>query len=144
MKYIDTVIRLKPVADKAKSSFKLLREGYAKEHADEIAEYNKAVRYLKANQMSESGNLIQDDLAKYEARRDALLQEISRTEEKLRAADLDPEIIRTIRYQVDKVMEAGGIPEKKESVIGRLEQLKAEGEGKKQQERQNKGKPVIG
>ena len=106
MKYIDTVIRLKPVADKAKSGFKLLREGYAKEPADEIAEYNKAVRYLKANQMSESGNLIQDDLAKYEARRDALLKEIARTEEKLRAADLAPEIIRTIRYQVEKVTES--------------------------------------
>ena len=72
------------------------------------------------------------------------MKEIAQTEDKLRAADLDPEIIRTIRYQVEKVTEAGGIPKKKESVIGRLEQLKAEGEEKKRQERQNKGKPVIG
>ena len=130
LKYIDTVVRLKPIADKAKSGFKLLRERYAEEHADEIAEYNKAVRYLKTNQM------IPDDRRKYEARREALLKEIAQTEEKLRAADLDPEIIRTIRYQVEKVTEAGGIPEKKESVIGRLEQLKVEGEEKKREERQ--------
>ena len=88
--------------------------------------------------------MIPGDRDKYEARRDALLKEIAQTEEKLRAADFDPEIIRTIRYQVEKVTEAGGISKKKESVIGRLEQLKAEGEEKKRQERQNKGKPVIG
>jgi len=121
------VIRLKPIAEKAKSGFKLLRERYAEEHADEIAEYNKAVRYLKANQM------IPDDRKKYEARRDALLREIKQTEEKLCAADLDPEIIRTIRYQVEKVMEAGGIPEKKESVLGKLERFKAEAEEQKRQ-----------
>ncbi len=138
LKYIDTVIRLKPVTDKAKQGFKLIRERYAEEHADETAEYNKAVRYLKANQM------IPGDRDKYEARRDALLKEIAQTEEKLRAADYDPEIIRTIRYQVDKVNEAGGIPEKKESVIGRLEQLKAEGEAKKREERQKKGATVLG
>ena len=137
LKYIDTVIRLKSVVEKSKKGFKIIREKYAEEHADEIAEYNKAVRYLKANQM------IPDDRRKYEGRRETLLQEIAQTEEKLRTADLDPEIIRTIRYQVDKVNEAGGIPEKKESVIGRLEQLKAEGEEKKRQERQNIGNPVI-
>ena len=134
LKYIDTAIRLKPIADKKKSGFKLLRGRYAEEHADEIAEYNQAARYLKANQMIESGNLIQDNLAKYEARRETLLKEIARTEEKLRAADLDPEIIRTIRYQVEKVTAAGGIPEKKESVIGKLEWYKEEAEAQKRQE----------
>ena len=142
LKYVDTVIRLKPVVEKSKKGFKIIRERYAEEHADEIVEYNKAVRYLKANQMLESGSLIQDDLAKYEARRDTLLKEIAQTEEKLRAADLDPEIIRTIRYQVEKVTEAGGIPEKKESVIGRLEHLKAEGD-KEKQERQIQGNRVL-
>ena len=132
LKYIDTVIQLKPVADKAKSGFKLLRERYAEEHADEIAEYNKAVRYLKANQM------IPDDQRKYEARRDALLKEIVQTEDRLRAANLDPEIIRTIRYQVEKVTEAGGIPEKKESVLGKLERYKKEAEAKKRQENERK------
>ena len=39
--------------------------------------------------------------------------------------------------------EAGGISEKKESVIGRLEQLKAEGEEKKREERQKKGATVL-
>ena len=132
LKYINTVIRLKSVADKAKSGFKLFREKYAEEHADEIAEYNKAVRYLKANQMNPGDRDI------YSGRRNALLKEIAQTEEKLRAADLDPEIIRTIWHRVDKVNEAGGIPEKKESVIGRLEQSKTEGEEKKREERQNK------
>ena len=93
--------------------------------------------------MLESGNLIQDDRDIYSGRRNALLKEIAQTEEKLRAADLDPEIIRTIRYWVDKVNEAGGIPEKKESVIGRLEQLKTEGEAKKHEELHNKGKPMT-
>ena len=48
----------------------------------------------------------------------------------------------TIRYQVEKVTEAGGIPEKKESVIGRLEHLKAEGD-KEKQERQIQGNRVL-
>ena len=67
-----------------------------------------------------------------------------RNDGKLRTADLDPEIIRTIRYQVEKVTEARGIPEKKESVLGRLEQLKAEGEEKKREERQKKGATELG
>ena len=104
-------------------------------------------RYLKANQMfaSEMQHLRCDrtDRRKYEARREALLKEIAQTEEKLPAADLDPEIIRTVRYQVEKVTEAGGIPEKKESVLVRPEQLKAKGEEKKREELQNKGKPMT-
>ncbi len=131
------MIRLKPVADKAKSGFKLLRERHAEEHADEIAEYNKAVRYLKVNQMFAS-EMRPDDRRKYEARRDALLKEIAQIEDKLRAANLDPEIIRTIRYQVEKVTEAGGIPEKKESVLGKLERYKAEAEEQKRQEIEKK------
>ena len=71
------------------------------------------------------------------------MREIAQTEDKLRAADLDPEIIRTIRYRAEKVTEAGGIPEKKESVIGRLKQLKAEGEAEKREEIHNKGTPMT-
>ena len=73
---------------------------------------------------------------------DLKIREAQRKELKLRAANLDPEIIRTIRYRVEKVMEAGGIPEKKESVRGRLEQLKAEGD-KEKQERQIQGNRVL-
>jgi hypothetical protein len=146
LKYLAAVERLKPIADRAKQGFKFIHERYAEEHADEIAEYNKAVRYLKANQMfaSEMRHLRCDrtDRKKYEARRETLLQEIAQTEEKLRAANLDPEIIRTIRYQVEKVTEAGGIPEKKESVLGKLERYKAEAEEQKRQETERK-KPVI-
>lgn len=65
-----------------------------------------------------------------------------RTAEKLCAADLDPEIIRTIRYQVEKVTEAGGIPEKKESVLGKLERYKKEEKVQKRLEKEN-GKPGI-
>ena len=137
LKYIDTVVRLKPVVDKAKQGFKMIRERYAAEHAEEIAEYNKAVRYLKANQMEP------DSREKYEARRKALLAETARIEENLRRSNLDPEIIGTIRYRIEKVTEAGGIPEKKESVLGRLDQLKAEAEEQKRQEAERK-KPVIG
>ena len=87
----------------------MIRERYAAEHADEIAEYNKAVRYLKANQM------IPDDRQKYEARRTIILKEIAQAEERLRAADLDPEIIRTLRYQIEKVTEAGGFRRKRKA-----------------------------
>ena len=141
LKYIETTKRLKPIADKAKTGFKVFREKYAEEHRDEIEEYNKAVRYLKANQMFAS-EMRPDDQRNYEARREALLKEIAQTEEKLHAADLDPEIIRTIRYQVEKVTGAGGIPEKKESVLGKLERYKEEAEAQKRQGERNK-KPTI-
>ena len=137
LKYIDTVTRLKPIADKAKQGFKMIRERYAAEHADETAEYNRAVRYLKANQI-EPG-----DREKYEARRKALLAETARIEETLRRSNLDPEIIGTIRYRIEKVTEAGGIPEKKESVLGRLDQLKTEADAQMRQGAERK-KPVIG
>ena len=70
------------------------------------------------------------------------LKEIAQAEERLRAADLNPEIIRTLPYQIEKVTEAGGIPEKKESVLGKLERFKAEAEEQKQQGAERK-KPVI-
>ncbi len=137
--------RKTPKLSRNKGPFKLIRERYAEEHADEIAEYNKAVRYLKANQMfaSEMRHLRCDrtDREKNEARREALLKEIAQTEEKLRAADLDPEIIRTIRYRVEKVTEADGIPEKKESVLGKLERCKEE---VKRQDHQEKGRKKTG
>ena len=69
-------------------------------------------------------------------------EEIEAAEEKLRTADLDPEIIRTIRYQVEKVTEVGWIPEKKESVLGKLERFKAEAEEQKRQE-VGKKKPSL-
>ncbi|MCR5682754.1 MAG: hypothetical protein K6G29_09930 [Clostridiales bacterium] len=70
------------------------------------------------------------------------MKEIAQTEDRLRAANLDPEIIWTIRYQVEKVTEAGGIPEKKESVLGKLERYKEEAEAQKRQGERKK-KPVI-
>lgn len=85
--------------------------------------------------------MLPGDREKYEARCEGLIREIAQTEEKLRAADLDPEIIRTIRYQVEKVMEAGGIPEKKESVLGKLERCKEE---VKRQDHQEKGRKKTG
>ena len=133
--------RKTPKLRRNKGPSKLIRERYAEEHADEIVEYNKAVRYLKANQMFAS-EMRPDDQRKYKARRDALLKEIAQTEDKLRAVDLDPEIIRTIQYQVEKVTEAGGIPEKKESVLGKLERYKAEADEQKRQETERK-MPVI-
>ncbi|MBR5679130.1 MAG: hypothetical protein IKX19_00630 [Clostridia bacterium] len=71
------------------------------------------------------------------------MKETARIEEDLRRSNLDPEIIGMIRYRIEKVTEAGGIPEKKESVLGRLDQLKAEAEEQKRQGAERK-KPVIG
>jgi hypothetical protein len=78
----------------------------------------------------------------YAKRRETLLKETARIEENLRSSNLDPEIIGTIRYRIEKVTEAGGIPEKKESVLGRLDQLKAEADTQKRQGAEKK--PVIG
>ena len=72
-----------------------------------------------------------------------MFAETARIEENLRRSNLDPEIIGTIHYRIEKVTEAGGIPEKKESVLGRLDQLKAEADTQKRQEAERK-KPVIG
>ena len=84
-----------------------------------------------------------DDRDKYAARREAFVKEIAQTEEKLRRSNLDSEIIRTIRYRVDKVTEAGGIPEKKESVMAKLERFKEEVDAREREGKKIK-KPVIG
>lgn len=75
----------------------------------------KAVRYLKANQMRPVGRV------EYDARRKAFLKEIEPAEEKLRAADLDPESIRTIRCQAEKGIEAGRFTNQKKIVLAKLE-----------------------
>ena len=54
-------------------------EKYVEEHADEISEYNKTVRYLKANQMNPNAQ------EEYVARCNALLKEIPQNEGKFQA-----------------------------------------------------------
>ena len=71
------------------------------------------------------------------------LKRISQTEEKLRRSNFDPEVIWTIRYRVDKVMEEGRIPEKKDSVLEKLEWNIEEVDVREREGKKGK-KPVIG
>ena len=109
--YIDTSARLKPIADKSKRGFKSIREKYAEAHGDELAEYNKAIRYLKAN------NITNEDREKLAAEVRMLKKENKKLNDQLQSANMDSEIIRQIRYCVDTVLHEAEIPEKKESVM---------------------------
>lgn len=109
--YIDTSARLKPIADKSKRGFKSIREKYAEAHGDELAEYNKAIRYLKAN------NITNEDRKKLAAEVRMLKKENKKLNDQLQSANMDSEIIRQIRYCVDTVLHEAEIPEKKESVM---------------------------
>lgn len=109
--YIDTSARLKPIADKSKRGFKSIREKYAEAYGDELAEYNKAIRYLKAN------NITNEDREKLAAEVRMLKKENKKLNDQLQSANMDSEIIRQIRYCVDTVLHEAEIPEKKESVM---------------------------
>ena len=112
--YIDISSRLKPIADKSQRGFKTSREKYAEEHKEELEQFNKAVRYLKAN------GLNADDRQKLLAEVKALKTENQKLQAKMRSANIDPEMIRQIRYCVDAVLHEAEIPEKKDSVLAKL------------------------
>jgi len=114
IRYLDTAERLKPIADKSKTGFKLVREKYAETHRDELAEYNKAIRYLKANKLAPA------DRERLTAEAQALRKENKKLNAKLQAANMDSEIIRQIRFCVDTVLHEVELPEKKESVLAKL------------------------
>lgn len=119
IRYIDISSRLKPIADKSKRGFKTTREKYAEEHKEELEQFNKAVRYLKAN------GLNADDRPKLMAEIKALKTENQKLQAKMRAANIDLEMIRQIRYCVDTVLHEAEIPEKKESVLAKLKEAQA-------------------
>ena len=112
--YSDTYIRLKPIADKSKRGFQSAREKYAEAHKSELAEYHKAVRYLKAN------SIAPDDREKLEAEVRMLRKENEELHARLQSANMDSEIIRQIRYCIDTVLHEAEIPEKRKSVLAKL------------------------
>lgn len=117
--YIAISSRLKPIADKSKRGFKTTREKYAEEHKEELEQFNKADRYLKAN------GLNADDRPKLMAEIKVLKTENQKLQAKMRSANIDPEMIRQIRYCVDTVLHEAEIPERKESVLAKLKTAQA-------------------
>ena len=114
VRYIDTLIRLKPIADKEKTGFKGTREKYAEAHKAELTEFYKAVRYLKANRLNAS------ERDEYAERAAALTEENQRLRATLGFSEEDREIVRQIRYCVDTVLQEAEIPEKKASILEKL------------------------
>lgn len=101
LKHIDTAISLKPIFDESKKGFDRRKEKYAAEHKDELEQYKKAVRYLKAN------SLTPEDRDSCDKERNSLLRENKRLEEKLRSVNLDPDMLAQIKYRVEKVLDSG-------------------------------------
>ena len=128
IQHIDTWVRLKPIAEKSKRGFRFVREKYAKAHKDELAEYYKAIRYLKANSIT----LAARETLAGEAQ--ALEKENTRLRTELQSADLDSEKLRQIQRCVDTVLYEAEIPEKKAGVLAKLKAYEAAAE--------QKGKPA--
>ena len=114
IRYIDTSVRLQPIAGKSKRGFKGKREKYAESHTDELAEYHKAIRYLKAN------SITTEDREKLATEAQILKKENKTLNAKLQSANMDSGIIRQIRYCVDAVLHEAEIPKKKESTLAML------------------------
>lgn len=110
IRYLDAVSRLQPIADKSKRGFQSIREKYAAAHKDELAEYRKAIRYLKANGLS-----VGDRERLFEE-----MQMLQKKNENLRSELQDTEIIRQIRCCIDTVLHEAEIPQKKKSVLEML------------------------
>lgn len=115
VRYIEMLIRLKPIADKAKTGFKVSREKYAEAHKDELAEFRKAVRYLKSNRLNAS------DKEKYSAEAERLTAENHRLREQLRLSDSDREIVQQIQYCIDTTLREAEVLEKKASILEKLQ-----------------------
>lgn len=114
LKHIDTMISLKPVYEKSKKGFDRQKEKYAAEHKDELEQYKKAVRYLKANGLAPA------DLDRCKDERTTLLRENEKLERKLRSVNLDPDMVAQIKYRIDKVLDAGETPQHEVTLQERL------------------------
>lgn len=116
LKHIDTAISLKPVFDESKKGFERRKEKYAAEHKDELEQYKKAVRYLKANRLAPA------DLDRCKDERTTLLRENEKLEWKLRSVNLDPDMVAQIKYRIGKVLDAGETPQHRTTTQERLKQ----------------------
>ena len=125
LKHIDTITRLKPIYDQSKRGFEKAKAKYAEAHKEELEQFQKAVRYLKANKLNAS------DRDRFAAQRNALSQENNDLEQKLREAHFDPELVAQIRYRVSKVLDAGVMPHHEATIQERLRQPTREGNPQK-------------
>lgn len=116
LNYIDTIAALKPVYDKSKHGFEKARTRYAEEHKAELEQFNKAVRYLKANKLNAT------EREKYASERTSLLHECERLEQRMRASNLDPALLSQIKYRVEKVLAAGKLPQHTETIREQISQ----------------------
>ena len=110
---------MKPVYDKSKHGFEKARTRYAEEHKAELEQFNKAVRYLKANKLNAT------EREKYASERTSLLHECERLEQRMRASNLDPALLSQIKYRVDKVLAAGELPQHTETLREQITQANA-------------------
>ena len=116
LKHIDTITRLKPIYDQSKRGFDKARIKYAEAHKEELEQFQKAVRYLKANKLNAS------DRDQFAVQRIALIRENDALEQKLRTAHFDPELVAQIKYRVGKVLDAGVMPQHETTIHERLRQ----------------------
>ncbi len=115
IEHIENFKKYSSVYAQSMKGFEKTRAKYATEHKPELDAFSKAVRYLKAN------NLTADDLGNCRSQRDALRAENQELRAKLTALNLDPEMIRSIQHCVDIVLKhKGEIPEEKTSVLDRI------------------------
>ena len=116
LKHIDTITRLKPIHDQSKRGFEKAKAKYAEAHKEELEQFQKAVRYLKANKLNAS------DRDQFSLQRSRLIRENDDLERKLRAAHFDPELVAQIKCRVGKVLDAGVIPQHEPTIRERLRQ----------------------
>ena len=116
LKHIGAFNRLKPIYDQSKRGFEKAKVRYAEAHKEELEQFQKAVRYLKANKLNAADR---DQLA---AQRSRLIRENDDLERKLRTAHFDPELVSQIKYRVGKVLDAGVIPQHEPTMQERLRQ----------------------
>lgn len=108
------MISLKPIYEKSKKGFERQKAKYAAEHKDELEQFKKAVRYLKANKLTPA------DLDRCKAERSSLLRENEKLERKLRSMNLDPAMVAQIKYRIDKVLDVGEMPQHRTTTQERL------------------------
>ena len=102
-----------------------MKAKYAAAHKEELEQFQKAVRYLKANKLNASNR------DKFAAERTALIHENDNLERKLRTVHFDPELVSQIKYRIGKVLDAGVMPHHEATIQERLRQPTREGNPQK-------------
>lgn len=120
--HIGTIQKCKPIYDQSKKGFDKTKAKYAEAHKTELDDFQKAVRYMKANKLNAS------NIDEYRNRRDALKSENAEIHDMLLHLNFDTELIRQIQTCVDTVLNYSGYAptEEKESIMKRLHEAPAQ------------------